>query len=80
VARRIFKQTKIMTKKRKARRVSPKRTSEQKAAVEKARKAYDRGVLSRGEAAPCDKDGRLPLPYTHEIVDGKIVRRRFSIV
>jgi hypothetical protein len=36
--------------------------------------------LSRGEAAPCDKDGKLPLPYTHEIVDGKIVRRRFSIV
>jgi len=69
-----------MTKKRKASGGSPKRTSKQKAAIEKARKAYDRGVLSRGEAAPCDKDGRLPLPYTHEIVDGKIVRRRFSIV
>lgn len=25
------------------------------------------------------KDGKLPLPYTHEIVDGEVVRRRFSI-
>ena len=69
-----------MTKRRKASRGSPKKTSGQKATIEKARKAYDRGVLSRGEAAPCDKDGKLPLPYTHEIVEGKIVRRRFSIV
>ena len=69
-----------MAKKRKASRGSPKKNSQQNAAFEKARKAYDRGVLSRGEAAPADKDGRLPLPYTHEIVKGKIVRRRFSIV
>ena len=69
-----------MAKKRKASRGSPKKSSQQNAAFEKARKAYDRGVLSRGEAAPADKDGRLPLPYTHEIVNGKIVRRRFSIV
>jgi hypothetical protein len=69
-----------MTKKRKASGVSSKKTSEQKDTVEKARETYDRGVLSRGEAAPCDKAGKLPLPYTHEIVDGKIVRRRYSIV
>jgi len=69
-----------MAKKRKASRGSPKKSSKQKAAFEKARKAYDRGVLSRGEAAPADKEGRLPLPYTHEIVNRKIVRRRFSIV
>jgi hypothetical protein len=69
-----------MAKKRKGSGRSRKRSSKQKAALEKARQAYDRGVLSRGEAAPADKEGKLPLPYTHEIVDGKIVRRRFSIV
>jgi hypothetical protein len=66
-------------KKKKTTRRLPKKSSAQKAAIEKAREAYDEGVLVRGEAATCDQDGKLPLPYTHEIVDGKIVRRRFSI-
>jgi hypothetical protein len=66
-------------KKKKTSRRFPKKTSTQKAAIEKAHKAYDEGVLIRGEAAPRGKDGKLPLPYTHEIVDGRIVRRRFSI-
>jgi hypothetical protein len=69
-----------MPRKRKAIGVSPKKTSEQKQTVKKAREAYDRGVLSRGEAARCEKDGKLPLPYTHEIVGGKIVRRRYSLL
>ena len=69
-----------MKKKRRASGASPKGTLKQKAAIERARKAYNRGVLSRGEAAPRDKEGRLPLPYTHEIIDGRIVRRRFSMV
>jgi hypothetical protein len=69
-----------MAKKRKASGDSRKRSSKQRAAFKRARKAYDQGVLSRGEAAPADKEGKLPLPYTHEIVKGKIVRRRFSIV
>ena len=69
-----------MPRKRKAIGVSQENTLEQEEAAKKAREVYDRGVLSRGEAAPCDKDGKLPLPYTHEVVKGKIVRRRYSIV
>jgi len=69
-----------MPRKRKAIEVSQQKTSEEKEAAKKAREAYDRGVLTRGEAASCGQDGKLPLPYTHEVVKGKIVRRRYSII
>ncbi len=79
-AARTIERRNIVKRKPKTSGAAPKKTSKQKAAIERARKAYNRGVLSRGEAAPRDKEGRLPLPYTHEIIDGRIVRRRFSMV
>jgi len=50
----------------------------------RAREDFERGVIERGEAAPADKEGRLPPGVTHEIVgyDSKgrpiLKRRRFS--
>ena len=50
----------------------------------KARDAFERGVLERGEAAVADEKGRLPPGVTHEIVghdeSGRPIlkRRRFS--
>jgi hypothetical protein len=51
---------------------------------QKAKEAFERGVIERGEAAPVDDKGRLPPGVTHEIVgydaSGQpiLVRRRFS--
>lgn len=56
---------------------------EDEAAAVAAKDEYDRGLLTRGEAAVA-KDGKLPPGATHEIVgktaDGKPIlrRRRFS--
>jgi hypothetical protein len=50
----------------------------------KARDAFERGVLERGEAAVADAQGRLPPGVSHEIVGhdktGRPIlkRRRFS--
>ncbi|HEY0383684.1 MAG TPA: hypothetical protein VGC72_15945 [Candidatus Elarobacter sp.] len=50
-----------------------------------AQDAFERGLLERGEAAPLDKDGRLPPDATHEIVpddeggESRIERRRFKL-
>jgi hypothetical protein len=64
-------------------RSSKKLSSAAAAAEEK----FKRDVLIRGEAAPLDPDGKLPLNATHEIVaedpkdptKAKIVRRRFKL-
>jgi hypothetical protein len=62
---------------------SPKPPSD-KAAEEK----FNRDLLIRGEAAPLDSSGKLPLDATHEIVETKtkdgtktttIQRRRFKM-
>jgi hypothetical protein len=55
-----------------------KRKSTESAGVQKARDSFERGLMIRGEAAPCDKEGKLPPGATHEIVKGELVRRRFS--
>jgi hypothetical protein len=52
-----------------------------------AEQKFKRDLLIRGDAAPLDESGRLPLGATHEIVSGKegepstvkIVRRRFNM-
>jgi hypothetical protein len=51
---------------------------------EAAKKKFERDLLIRGEAAPVDEEGKLPLDATHEVVETKegeqkIVRRRFKI-
>ncbi len=55
-------------------RVNEARSEEEETAL------YHRGLIARGEVAVRDKDGKLPPGATHEWVDGKIVRVRFSIV
>ena len=50
------------------------------AEARQARADFKRGVLARGEAAKRTKEGKLPPGATHEIVDGDLVRRRFSAV
>jgi hypothetical protein len=53
---------------------------------QKAKEAFERGILERGEAAVADEHGKLPPGVTHEIVGhdaaGRPIlkRRRFSIV
>jgi hypothetical protein len=50
----------------------------------KAKEAFERGILERGEAAVADEHGKLPPGITHEIVGhdaaGRPIlkRRRFS--
>ena len=52
----------------------------------RAKAAFERGILQRGEAAVADANGKLPPGVTHEIVgtdpDGRPIlkRRRFSMV
>ena len=52
----------------------------------KAKEAFERGILERGEAAVADEHGKLPPGVTHEIIGhdaaGRPIlkRRRFSIV
>jgi hypothetical protein len=52
----------------------------------RAKAAFERGVLERGEAAVADEHGKLPPGVTHEIVgtdrDGRPIlkRQRFSLV
>jgi hypothetical protein len=51
----------------------------------KAKEAFERGILERGEAAVADEHGKLPPGVTHEIVGhdaaGRPIlkRRRFSM-
>ena len=51
---------------------------------QKAKEAFERGILERGEAAVADEHGKLPPGVTHEIVGhdaaGRPIlkRRRFS--
>jgi hypothetical protein len=55
--------------------------------VAAAAQKFNRDLLIRGDAAPLDEHGKLPLTATHEVVkdketDGstaKIVRRRFKM-
>jgi hypothetical protein len=50
----------------------------------KAKEAFERGIIERGEAALADEDGKLPPGVTHEITGydatGRPIlrRRRFS--
>lgn len=52
--------------------------------AQRAKEAFERGLVERGEAAPADAQGRLPPGATHEIVghdeSGRPIlkRRRFS--
>jgi hypothetical protein len=57
-------------------------------APEAAKKKFERDLMIRGDAAPLDEKGKLPLDATHEIVkeknekgetEEKIVRRRFKL-
>ena len=51
----------------------------------KAKEAFERGIIERGEAAAADEHGQLPPGVTHEIIGhdaaGRPIlkRRRFSI-
>lgn len=53
-------------------------------AERKAREAFERGIIERGEAAVADANGKLPPGVTHEIIGhdetGRPIlkRRRFS--
>jgi hypothetical protein len=50
----------------------------------KAKEAFERGIIERGEAAVANENGQLPPGVTHEIIghdpDGRPIlkRRRFS--
>ena len=50
-----------------------------------AKDKFERDLLARGEAAPLDEDGKLPLEATHEIVPDeeggapRIERRSFKL-
>ena len=50
----------------------------------KAKEAFERGLIERGEAAEADENGQLPPKATHEIIghdeNGRPIlkRRRFS--
>jgi hypothetical protein len=68
-----------MKKQRKTKKTDRPKVLPSQEKAEAAKELFEQGILTRGEAAPADKEGKLPMPYTHEIVDGKIVRRRFSI-
>jgi hypothetical protein len=52
----------------------------------KAKEAFERGIVERGEAALADEDGKLPPGVTHEIIGydatGRPIlkRRRFSAI
>ena len=63
--------------------MTTKKRSKKKDAEEK----FKQDLLTRGEAAPLDESGKLPLEATHEIIEvdkkdpgkSKIVRRRFKL-
>jgi hypothetical protein len=63
-------------------RTTPEQSAEDHA--QRAKEAFERGLLERGEAAPADAQGRLPPGATHEIVghdeSGRPIlkRRRFA--
>ena len=73
-----------MTEQDKARKDAPEVPGPEKELQRKAKEAFERGVLERGEAAPADERGKLPPGVTHEIIGhdatGRPIlkRRRFS--
>ena len=73
-----------MTEQDKARKDAPEVPGPEEELQRKAKEAFERGVLERGEAAPADERGKLPPGVTHEIIGydatGRPIlkRRRFS--
>ena len=63
---------------------SPELSSVEEERQRKAKEAFERGIIERGEAAPADEKGKLPAGVTHEIIGhdatGRPIlkRRRFS--
>jgi hypothetical protein len=75
---------KAMTEGDKERKNAPELPSAEAERQRKAKEAFERGIIERGEAAPADEKGRLPPGVTHEIIGydatGRPIlkRRRFS--
>lgn len=63
---------------------APQSSEDEAERLRRAKEAFERGVIERGEAAPADGQGRLPPGVTHEIVgydeNGRPIlkRRRLS--
>jgi hypothetical protein len=49
-----------------------------KRAFQEDRELCEKGVVDRGEVGKRGKDGKLPPGVTHEVVEGEIVRTRYS--
>ncbi len=75
---------KAMTEGDKERKDTPELPSAEADRERKAKEAFERGIIERGEAAPADENGKLPPGVTHEIIGqdatGRPIlkRRRFS--
>ena len=80
------------TKEQRARRKTPPATATKRGAGRPAveqpspeeEAAFTEALIQSGEAAPLDREGKLPAGATHKIVEDdegnlKVVRRRFSI-
>ena len=51
-----------------------------KRAFQEDRELHDQGVVDRGEVGKRGEGGKLPPGVTHEVVQGEIVRTRYSAV
>jgi hypothetical protein len=77
---------KTMTGGDRERQNAPEFPSAEAESERKAREAFERGIVERGEAAAADEKGRLPPGVTHEIIGydttGRPIlkRRRFSAI
>lgn len=64
---------------------TPPKTGDDAERQRRAKEAFERGIIERGEAAVADEYGRLPPGATHEIIGhdaaGRPIlkRRRFSM-
>ena len=73
-----------MTERDKERKDPPGLPDTEEERQRKAKEAFERGIVERGEAALADEDGKLPPGVTHEIIGydaaGRPIlkRRRFS--
>jgi hypothetical protein len=73
-----------MTERDKERKDPPGLPGTEEERQRKAKEAFERGIVERGEAALADEDGKLPPGVTHEIIGhdatGRPIlkRRRFS--
>jgi hypothetical protein len=73
-----------MTERDKERKDAPELPGAEEERQRKAKEAFERGIIERGEAAPADEKGKLPPGVTHEIIGydatGRPIlkRRRFS--